>query len=98
MISLLEARKNVPLVVKSVQRGRKHMGGRDRSHARGRHGIGKEKNYCRRLSDMGIREGVTITKISMHPFFGPILIKIGNCEVALGRGIASSIFVEEATE
>ena len=97
MISLLEARKNVPLVVKSVQKGRRYTGSRDRRHTGGRHG-GKGKNYCRRFSDMGIREGVTITKISMHPFFGPVVVGVGNCKIAVGRGMASTIFVEEVVE
>ena len=98
MISLLEARKNVPLVVKSVQKDGRYTGTKDRRHARGRHGRGKGKNYCRRFSDMGIREGVTITKISMHPFFGPVVVGVGNCKIAVGRGMASTIFVEEAIE
>ena len=98
MMSLLEARKNVPLVVKSVQKDSRFTETKDRRHTRGRHGGRKGKNYCRRFSDMGIREGVTITKLSMHPFFGPVVVRVGNCKIAVGRGIASTIFVEEAIE
>lgn len=93
MISLLEARKNVPLIVKSVgerETGMEGMRGRGRGRVRG--------NLCRRFSKMGIREGSIIKKISMHPFFGPIIIRIGNCEMAVGRRIASSIIVEEVSE
>jgi len=93
MISLLEARKNVPLVVKSIEetrRGGRGMGGR------GRRGGGG--NWCRRFSNMGIREGTVIIKLSAQPFFGPILIRVGNYEIAVGRGMASSILVEEVSE
>jgi len=96
MISLLEARKNVPLVVKFVAgggRGGKGMGG-----VSGRGEGGGRRNLCRRFSNMGIREGTVIIKLSAQPFFGPILIRIGNCEIAVGRGMASSILVEEVSE
>jgi Fe2+ transport system protein FeoA len=91
MISLLEARKNVPLIVKSVARGGRGM------HGKGR-GRGGGRNWCRRFSNMGIREGVIIKKISVHPFFGPVVVRVGNCEIAVGRGMASSILVEEVSE
>lgn len=93
MMSLLEAKKNVPLKVKSFgvcEVGMVGMRGRG-----GRMGKGK---WCRRFSKMGIREGSIIRKISMHPFFGPIVIRVGNCEMAVGRRIASSIIVEEIGE
>jgi Fe2+ transport system protein FeoA len=90
MMSLLEARENVPLVVKSVGEREVEMGGMRRRGGRRARG-----NWCRRFSKMGIREGSIIKKISMHPFFGPIIIRVGNCEMAVGRRIASSIIVEE---
>ncbi len=95
MISLLEAKKNVPLVVKSIARGGRGMPG-----MRGRGGgrMGGRRNWCRRFSNMGIREGVVIKKIAMHPFFGPIIVRVGNCEIAVGRGMASTILVEEVNE
>lgn len=94
MISLLEARKNVPLIVKSIGRGRRGMAG-----MRGRGGrMGRRKNWCRRFSNMGIREGVVIRKITMYPFLGPMIVRVGTCEIAVGRGMASAIFVEEAGE
>ncbi len=94
MMSLLEAKKNVPLIVKSFERGKRGMAG-----MRGRGGRrGKGRNWCRRFSNMGIREGVIIKKITMHPFFGPVIVRVGNCEIAVGRGMASTILVEEVTE
>ena len=47
---------------------------------------------------MGIREGVIIKKITMHPFLGPVIVRVGSCEIAVGRGMASTILVEEAGE
>jgi Fe2+ transport system protein FeoA len=95
MISLLEAKKNVPLIVKSVEKsGRATTGMRGRG---GRRGMGR-RNWCRRLSNLGIREGVIIKKLSVHPFFGPVIVRVGNCEIAVGRGMASSILVEEVNK
>ena len=95
MISLLEARKNVPLIVRSVgTRGQEITDIRGRG---GRMGMGR-RNWCRRLSNLGIRKGVIIKKISVHPFFGPVIVRVGNCEIAVGRGMASTILVEEVSE
>ncbi len=102
MISLLEARKNVPLIVKSVGRGEgriagmRHGAGRRRMGGGG--GRGRGGNWCRRFANMGIREGVIIKKITMHPFLGPVIVRVGNCEIAVGRGMASTILVEEVSE
>jgi len=99
MISLLEARKNVPLVVKSIEETRRGgRGGKGMGGVRDRGGGGGRRNLCRRFSNIGIREGTVIIKLSVQPFFGPILIRIGNCEIAVGRGMASSILVEEVSE
>jgi Fe2+ transport system protein FeoA len=95
MISLLEAKKNVPLRVKSVERSGRVM--TDMRGRGGRRGMGR-RNWCRRLSNLGIREGVIIKKLSVHPFFGPVIVRVGNCEIAVGRGMASTILVEEAGE
>jgi Fe2+ transport system protein FeoA len=97
MISLLEAKKNVPLIVKSVGKGGGGMAG-IRGRGRGKRRGGGRRNWCRRFANMGIREGVIIKKITMHPFFGPVIIRVGNCEIAIGRIMASTILVEEANE
>jgi Fe2+ transport system protein FeoA len=95
MISLLEAKKNVPLVVRSINRGGIGMAG---MKGRGGRRMGGRRNWCRRFSNMGIREGAIIKKIYVHPFFGPIIVRVGNCEIAVGRGMASTILVEEVSE
>lgn len=98
MVSLLEAKKDVPLVVKAVVVGGRG-GGRGRRWGGRRSGGGIEgRNWCRRFSNMGIREGAIIRKLSVQPFSGPVIIRIGNCEIAIGRRMASSILVEEVKD
>jgi ferrous iron transport protein A len=48
-----------------------------------------------RLSQMGIHPGDTITILRYGVLRGPILVEIHGSQVALGRGIASKIIVEE---
>jgi len=48
-----------------------------------------------RLSQMGIHPGDTITMLRYGALGGPILIEIHGSQVALGRGIASRVIVEE---
>ncbi|MEO0293319.1 MAG: FeoA family protein [candidate division WOR-3 bacterium] len=78
IVTLIEAKKDVPLKVISIQKGK-----------------GRCLGLVKKLNCMGIREGVIIKKVSAQPFSGPIIIKIGNCEVAIGRGMASAVIVEE---
>ena len=47
-----------------------------------------------RLNALGIRPGQRITKVSSTPMRGPITIKIGNAQVAIGFGMANKIIVE----
>ena len=53
------------------------------------------RGFQRKLRVMGIREGQTTTIISKQPFRGPITVKIGSCQITLGRGMANKILVEE---
>jgi ferrous iron transport protein A len=48
-----------------------------------------------RLSQMGIHPGDRITILRYGALRGPLLIEIHGSQVALGRGIASRIIVEE---
>ena len=48
-----------------------------------------------RLSQMGIHPGDTITILRYGALRGPILIEIHGSQVAIGRGIASRVTVEE---
>jgi ferrous iron transport protein A len=44
---------------------------------------------------MGIHPGDTITMLRIGALRGPILIEVHSSQVALGRGIASKVIVEE---
>lgn len=46
------------------------------------------------LDVMGIRTGIEITKISKQWIRGPVTIRIGNNEIALGYGMATRILVD----
>ena len=48
-----------------------------------------------RLGQMGIHPGDIITILRFGVLRGPILIEVHGSQVALGRGIASRIIVEE---
>jgi ferrous iron transport protein A len=48
-----------------------------------------------RLSQRGIHPGDMITMVRYGALRGPLLIEIHGSQVALGRGIASKITVEE---
>ncbi len=48
----------------------------------------------RRLEAMGIRPGVKITKISSQIMRGPVIVKTGNTQVAIGFGMARRVLVE----
>jgi ferrous iron transport protein A len=48
-----------------------------------------------RLGQMGIHPGDTITMLRIGALRGPILIEVHSSQVALGRGIASKVIVEE---
>ena len=48
-----------------------------------------------RLSQMGIHPGDIITMVRYGALRGPLLIEIHGSQVALGRGIASKIILEE---
>ena len=48
----------------------------------------------RRLDAMGIRPGITLTKIAGSPFGGPVVLRVGHIQLALGYGMALKILVE----
>jgi DtxR family transcriptional regulator, Mn-dependent transcriptional regulator len=51
-------------------------------------------NVLQRLLDMGLTPGTKITLIKAAPFEGPIEILVRSSKLALGRGIASKVFVD----
>ncbi|MBU0762040.1 MAG: ferrous iron transport protein A [Candidatus Altiarchaeota archaeon] len=50
-----------------------------------------------RMRSMGLKEGSSVKLIAKEPFGGPIVVKVGNTRVTLGRGMASKILVEKQT-
>ena len=49
---------------------------------------------CTRLEALGIRIGSRIVKKSAQIGFGPVIVLVGNTEIAIGHGMTSRIFVE----
>jgi len=47
-----------------------------------------------RLRALGIRPGVPITKVSGNAAFGPVVVKHGQAQTALGRGVCGKVLVE----
>lgn len=47
-----------------------------------------------RLEALGIRPGMELTKVSGQIMRGPIIVKIGNSQVAIGFGMARRVHVQ----
>ncbi len=47
-----------------------------------------------KLEALGIRQGTEIVKVSSQLMRGPITIRVGNTQVAIGFGMARRIMVE----
>lgn len=50
--------------------------------------------FVRRLEALGIREGKEIVKVSGPQSRGPVVLRCGGTQVAIGFGMAQKIFVE----
>ena len=48
----------------------------------------------RRLSALGIRPGLRVTKVGSMFMRGPVTIQVGNAQVAIGFGMANKIIIE----
>jgi DtxR family Mn-dependent transcriptional regulator len=51
-------------------------------------------NVLQRLLDMGLTPSTRITLVKAAPFEGPIEVSVRGSKLAIGRGIASKVFVE----
>jgi DtxR family Mn-dependent transcriptional regulator len=49
---------------------------------------------CQRLMDMGLTRGTRVNVVNAAPFRGPIEVAVRGSTLALGRGLASHVFVE----
>jgi DtxR family Mn-dependent transcriptional regulator len=52
------------------------------------------KKACQRLLDMGLTKGAKIRVLNAAPFKGPIEVSVRGSSLAIGRGLASHVFVE----
>jgi ferrous iron transport protein A len=55
--------------------------------------LGQGCSFQRKLRTMGIREGVRLKVVAVHPFAGPMVVDIGGRQITLGRSIAQRIMV-----
>ena len=51
---------------------------------------------ARRLEQLGLRPGKTLTKVSSQFMAGPVTVMVDSRQVAMGRGIASRILLDVA--
>jgi ferrous iron transport protein A len=58
-----------------------------------RHGV----TFLRRLQEMGILPG-EVVKVVRNANLGPVEVIVKNSHLAIGRGIAAKIYVEELNE
>ena len=56
------------------------------------------RHSCQRIMDMGLTPGAKIKVTAAAPFKGPIEVEVRNTNVALGRGLASQVFVKVEDE
>lgn len=49
---------------------------------------------CQRLLDMGLTRGTRVRVVNAAPFRGPVEVEVRGSTLAIGRGLASHVFVE----
>ena len=49
----------------------------------------------RKISALGIRVGKNVRVVSSYRFGGPVVIELDGMRMAIGRGVANKIIVEE---
>lgn len=52
------------------------------------------RGFSRRLSAMGLRSGSRVTKVGSMFMRGPVTVRVGQTQIALGFGMARRILVE----
>lgn len=57
--------------------------------------VGTHKGHYaeRRLFELGFVPGAKVEMLSKHPFKGPLVVKLGNAQIAVGRGVAAAVEV-----
>ena len=52
------------------------------------------RHFISKAESLGIREGVQITKVSSQMMHGPVTVKVGQTQIAIGHGMAKKIIIE----
>ena len=50
--------------------------------------------FQRNLETMGVREGKVVEMLTRHPVGGPVVIRIDNLTITIGRGMAMRVMVQ----
>lgn len=50
--------------------------------------------FIKRLTDLGLTPGTTVTVVKSAPFNGPLEVSVRGSKLAIGRAMASRIFVD----
>lgn len=58
-------------------------------------GINGGKGIYRRLLSLGIIPGNEVEVVSIHPWGGPVILKLDDTQLAMGRGMARKVQVVE---
>ena len=80
-----------------VSRGRGRSSGRGaghRMHRSSHRSLWRGWGFIKRLEDMGLTPGTTVTVVKSAPFNGPLEVSVRGSRLAIGRGMAERIFVE----
>jgi len=56
------------------------------------------RQSCQRLADMGLTPGAYVKVVNAAPFRGPVRVEVRGTSLALGRGLASQVFVQVEDE
>lgn len=54
------------------------------------------QNAAFRLSELGLRVGQRVDVVSVQPLRGPVIVRVGQTDIALGHRVAERIDVEPA--
>jgi len=60
--------------------------------------LGGGAGFIRRLADLGIYPGAPVSVVSSRKGGGPIILSVKGCRFAIGRGMASRIYVKRAQD
>lgn len=52
------------------------------------------RHACFRLTELGLHIGQSITVVNVQPLHGPVIVRIGNADIALGYKLADRIMVK----